>query len=225
MRSVTPPATRTTTGAQLGRRDAARLRRYRQYQDFYEGRHFARPRNARSNLVLNYARAIVDKGAAYLLGRGMGFSVIPRREGHKRDAARAERAEDRKSTRLNSRHANNSYAVFCLKNTHLRAEQNREAQKHDDDDRRRNAQAPALRRSRIAHQHLFKGMEDHRDEDRAEGEEQQVPELPQEERHRGDREEDQDLPDELRVLEGVLFSPWRAPHANLLSPILDLFRA
>ena len=39
----------------------ARLRRYRQYQDFYEGRHFERARNGRSNLVLNYARAVVDK--------------------------------------------------------------------------------------------------------------------------------------------------------------------
>src|SRR3712207_7767801 len=37
--------------------------------------------------------------------------------GEPRDAldALAERAEDRKSTRLNSSHANISYAVFCLK--------------------------------------------------------------------------------------------------------------
>src|SRR3712207_6857649 len=32
---------------------------------------------------------------------------------------RLEVTEDRKSTRLNSSHANISYAVFCLKNTHL----------------------------------------------------------------------------------------------------------
>src|SRR3712207_7419243 len=31
------------------------------------------------------------------------------------DAKRFEQAEDRKSTRLNSSHANISYAVFCLK--------------------------------------------------------------------------------------------------------------
>src|SRR3712207_7196319 len=31
------------------------------------------------------------------------------------DVARAERGRDRKSTRLNSSHANISYAVFCLK--------------------------------------------------------------------------------------------------------------
>jgi hypothetical protein len=71
----------------------ARLRRYRQYQDFYEGRHFERARNGRSNLVLNYARAIVDKGVAYLLGRGVGFSVLPRREASARDRRRAAEAE------------------------------------------------------------------------------------------------------------------------------------
>src|SRR3712207_7858929 len=35
---------------------------------------------------------------------------------HLRHAAGRELAEDRKSTRLNSSHANISYAVFCLKN-------------------------------------------------------------------------------------------------------------
>src|SRR3712207_7765428 len=42
----------------------------------------------------------------------------PRRVGERRDEEeerRAERAQDRKSTRLNSSHANISYAVFCLK--------------------------------------------------------------------------------------------------------------
>src|SRR3712207_7868060 len=34
-------------------------------------------------------------------------------------ARRAKRAEDRKSTRLNSSHANISYAVFCLKKKRL----------------------------------------------------------------------------------------------------------
>jgi SPP1 Gp6-like portal protein/uncharacterized protein DUF4055 len=67
--------------ARLGLHDGKRLRQYRQYQDFYEGRHFERPRNGRSSLVLNYARAIVDKGIAYLLGRGIGFGVVPPREG------------------------------------------------------------------------------------------------------------------------------------------------
>jgi hypothetical protein len=71
----------------------ARLRRYRQYQEFYEGRHFERARNGRSNLVLNYARAVVDKGVAYLLGRGVGFGVVPREEASARDRRRAAEAE------------------------------------------------------------------------------------------------------------------------------------
>lgn len=78
--------------ARLRIQGGARLRRYRQYQDFYEGRHFERARNGRSNLVLNYARAVVDKGIAYLLGRGIGFGVVPLREASARDRRRA--AED-----------------------------------------------------------------------------------------------------------------------------------
>ena len=71
----------------------ARLRRYRQYQDFYEGRHFERARNGRSHLVLNYARAVADKGIAYLMGRGVGFSVVPAREASARDRKRSVEAE------------------------------------------------------------------------------------------------------------------------------------
>src|SRR5687767_11540558 len=71
----------------------ARLRRYRQYQEFYEGRHFERARSGRSGLVLNYARAVVDKGVAYLLGRGVGFGVVPRQEANARDRRRAAEAE------------------------------------------------------------------------------------------------------------------------------------
>ncbi|MFN8525643.1 MAG: phage portal protein [Chloroflexota bacterium] len=74
-------------------RDAERLRRYRQLQDFYEGRHFDRPRNGRSNLVLNYARTIVDKGIAYLLGRGLSFDVPPRDEADPASRELAQRAE------------------------------------------------------------------------------------------------------------------------------------
>src|SRR3712207_8725500 len=37
------------------------------------------------------------------------------REGEKQDEASHDLVEDRKSTRLNSSHANISYAVFCLK--------------------------------------------------------------------------------------------------------------
>ena len=61
----------------LGLHDGKRFGgEYRQYQEFYKGRHFERARNGRSNLVLNYARAVVDKGVAYLLGRGVGFGVV-----------------------------------------------------------------------------------------------------------------------------------------------------
>src|SRR3712207_8176633 len=35
------------------------------------------------------------------------------------DLRQAQDAEDRKSTRLNSSHANNSYAVFCLKKKNI----------------------------------------------------------------------------------------------------------
>ena len=56
--------TRSSEAARLRVYGGARLRRYREYQQFYEGRHFERSRNGRSTLVLNYARAIVDKGIA-----------------------------------------------------------------------------------------------------------------------------------------------------------------
>jgi hypothetical protein len=61
--------------AELRARDGERLRRYRELLDFYEGRHFAAPRRGRTNLVVNYARAVVDKGVSYLFGRGVHFSV------------------------------------------------------------------------------------------------------------------------------------------------------
>ena len=82
-----------TAAARLRLQDAARLRRYKRMLDAYEGRHFERPRTGRSSLVLNYAKPVVDKGVAYLLGRGLGFSVPPRRQGSKRDQDRAKRAE------------------------------------------------------------------------------------------------------------------------------------
>src|SRR5688572_21418485 len=64
-----------TLGDALHTRDSERLRRYREYLDFYEGKHWLRPRNGRSSLTLNYARAVVDKGVSYLLGRGLNFAV------------------------------------------------------------------------------------------------------------------------------------------------------
>src|SRR6476620_12071630 len=44
-----------------------------------------------------------------------GRSAPTRRPSRREDRRRAPRSPDRKSTRLNSSHANISYAVFCLK--------------------------------------------------------------------------------------------------------------
>src|SRR3712207_8347153 len=61
-------------------------------------------------------------GAAHQLGLGClkggsSFSLVAGRDGFlDLSHISAHAAEDRKSTRLNSSHANISYAVFCLKN-------------------------------------------------------------------------------------------------------------
>src|SRR3712207_8355516 len=47
--------------------------------------------------------------------RRQGRGVQRRRPDARKDAARFDNPSDRKSTRLNSSHANISYAVFCLK--------------------------------------------------------------------------------------------------------------
>ena len=52
-----------------------RLRRYADYLDFYNGKQWAKTRPGRTNLVVNYSRAIVDKGVSYLLGRGINLAV------------------------------------------------------------------------------------------------------------------------------------------------------
>src|SRR3712207_8284368 len=59
------------------------------------------------------ARRRVALRAPYGPGERGSHRVLPR--GGRRDPRRA----DRKSTRLNSSHANISYAVFCLKKKHL----------------------------------------------------------------------------------------------------------
>lgn len=68
-------ASATARAAALAAADQARLRRYAEYLDFYDGRQWARTRPGRTNLVVNYARVIVDKGVSYLLGRGVGFEA------------------------------------------------------------------------------------------------------------------------------------------------------
>src|SRR3712207_7719796 len=59
-------------------------------------------------------RAGAGAGAAAVAGRAGARALHPQRHGH---------PEDRKITRLNSSHANISYAVFCLKKK-KKAEQN-----------------------------------------------------------------------------------------------------
>src|SRR3712207_8674223 len=51
--------------------------------------------------------------------RRAGHGAVDHGGRHRRAARPAGRGEDRKSTRLNSSHANISYAVFCLKKNHL----------------------------------------------------------------------------------------------------------
>jgi hypothetical protein len=63
----------------LRQQDGLRLLAYQQHLAFYEGQHYKTPRRGRSNLVANYARTIVDKGVAFLVGRGLGFAVEPTR--------------------------------------------------------------------------------------------------------------------------------------------------
>src|SRR3712207_8167424 len=58
----------------------------------------------------------------FLVGAGswaVGRALAERSRRTEELEARAERLEDRKSTRLNSSHANISYAVFCLKKKNL----------------------------------------------------------------------------------------------------------
>ena len=70
---VPSPASIATLGeqplpSQLARRDLDRLRRYGEYLDYYDGRRGAPPRQGRERVLnFNYARAMVEKGASYLV--------------------------------------------------------------------------------------------------------------------------------------------------------------
>src|SRR5947209_10337152 len=65
-------------------------------------------RSARCAAAAREIRKILARGEAGAIANGLDQDVL--------DGARfAARQEDRKSTRLNSSHANISYAVFCLK--------------------------------------------------------------------------------------------------------------
>ena len=61
----------------LGRRDADRMRRYRELLDFYQGVQWPeRERRGEKRLTFNYARVVVDKMASYLMS-GVKFVVDP----------------------------------------------------------------------------------------------------------------------------------------------------
>ncbi len=63
-----PAATETSLPRTIDRMDADRLRRYREYLDYHEGRRGAPPARPRErSLMFNYARAIVEKGVSYLV--------------------------------------------------------------------------------------------------------------------------------------------------------------
>src|SRR3712207_7832348 len=60
-----------------------------------------------------HARDRDQPGAIENLEQGLPFALAPHEAAQRRP--HVGRARDRKSTRLNSSHANISYAVFCLK--------------------------------------------------------------------------------------------------------------
>jgi hypothetical protein len=61
----------------IARMDADRLRRYREYLDFYQGRQWEAPARRRERrLTFNYARVLVEKVTSYLMS-GMDFAVDP----------------------------------------------------------------------------------------------------------------------------------------------------
>src|SRR3712207_7419246 len=69
----------------------------------------------RSARVMAYALVRLAPGSYDILRDGEVIAAVVR-SGETRDATwTAELLQDRKSTRLNSSHANISYAVFCLK--------------------------------------------------------------------------------------------------------------
>src|SRR3990167_8255303 len=65
---ILPDGSRTD---RLRSQHGARLAHYQELRDFYEGRHFVGRRAGRTQLVANYARAIVDKHVAYTFARGV----------------------------------------------------------------------------------------------------------------------------------------------------------
>src|SRR3712207_8429011 len=69
-----------------------------------------------TTLFRSRARDRGDRGSAPRRGGGSAAPAARAGRGVSRRGQRRRAARDRKSTRLNSSHANISYAVFCLKN-------------------------------------------------------------------------------------------------------------
>lgn len=66
-----PYALQHSPSQRLRTEHGERLRRYADYRTFYAGTHFDPRARGKTQLVLNYARAIVDKGVSYLFGKGI----------------------------------------------------------------------------------------------------------------------------------------------------------
>jgi hypothetical protein len=76
---------------QLPRLDQPRLRAYRENLDFYRGSQWREPRRRERQLTFNYAKAIVEKTASYVMG---GYSsLVDPLDGSDGEAERARRAE------------------------------------------------------------------------------------------------------------------------------------
>jgi len=81
-----------TVAEQVARMDSARLRAYRENLAFYRGQQWpAAQRRRERRLVFNYAKAMIDKSASYLMS-GLGF-VVDAEDASEEEQARARRAE------------------------------------------------------------------------------------------------------------------------------------
>jgi hypothetical protein len=66
----------------------ARLAHYQELRDFSAGIHFPAAPRCRTNLIANYARAIVDKHVAYTFARGVLLQGPETAEGEQRGRLR-----------------------------------------------------------------------------------------------------------------------------------------
>ena len=74
MTTLTPSANHTIV-EQIARLDGTRLRGYREALSFYQGQQWpSQTRRRERRLVFNYAKAIIDKTASYLMS-GVSFVV------------------------------------------------------------------------------------------------------------------------------------------------------